>query len=146
MSARSENIQNEQCQIEMKTTRNRVVNTRDFRLGSTNRANAGTRSMQEVSTSQLLLGIGRPGTLELGRRSLYIECRKTDAGYQLIFSYSEMYRMRVSSEVFVRKGEVVQVAQVTKDLDTKSRTLGLPQSLYENVEGQDNASYELKVN
>lgn len=116
-------------------------------MGRSNDARVGSRSTQEVSTSQLLLGSGRPGTLELEGRSLYIECRKTQSGiYQLIFSYSEIYLAKVSSEINVKRGEVVQIAQITNDLDTKSKTLGLPQSLYQSAQGQENIRYELKVN
>lgn len=147
MRTTTESIQAQQCQLELKMTKSKEVNTRDFRLGRTSNARAGTRSTQEVSTSQILLGSGRPGTLELEGRSLYIECRKTESGiYQLIFSYSEIYRMKVSSEVSVKRGESVQIAQVTNELASKSKTLGLPESLYRNVEGQENISYELKVN
>ncbi|MEA9355217.1 hypothetical protein SHI21_03350 [Bacteriovorax sp. PP10] len=147
MPSVAESIQAQQCQLELKTTKTKEINTRDFRLGRASSARAGTRSTQEVSTSQILLGSGKPGTLELEGRSLYIECRKTESGiYQLIFSYSEIYRMKVSSEVNVKKGESVQIAQITNDLASKSKTLGLPQSLYRDVEGQENISYELKVN
>ena len=142
-----ENLQAQQCQLELKTKKIKSANTKDFRLGRSNNASVGTSSTQEVSTSQILLGSGRPGTLELEGRSLYIECRKTESGYyQLIFSYNEIYRAKVSSEVSVRRGESVQIGQITNDLASKSKTLGLPQSLYREVEGQENISYELKVN
>lgn len=147
VSTRSENIQAQQCQLELKTTKTKEINTREFRLGRANDAKVGSRTRQEVSISQLLLGSGRPGTLELEGRSLYIECRKSESGtYQLIFSYSEIYRMKVSSEVSVKRGEVIQIAQITNDLASKSKTMGLPQSVYRDVEGQENISYELKVN
>lgn len=146
-AGKPENIQAQQCQLELKTTKNKEVNTRDVRLGRASNARVGSRTRQEISTSQLLLGSGRPGTLELEGRSLYIECRKTESGiYQLIFSYSEMYRIKVSSEVNVKRGESIQIAQITNDLASKSKTMGLPQSLYRDVEGQENISYELKVN
>lgn len=142
-----ENIQKEQCQLELKTTRIKTVNTRDFRAGRSNNASVGSASAQEVSNSQLLLGSGRPGTLELNGRSLYIECRKTQTGlYQLIFSYNEAWRAKVSSEVTVSRGQAVQIAQITNDLASKSKTLGLPQSLYQTADGQENITYELKVN
>ena len=143
----SEVIQEEQCQIELKTTKKKLTNTKDFKLGNKNRANVGTDSIQEVSTSQLLLGSGRSGSLDLEGRSLYIECRKTTAGiYHLVFSYNEKDRAKVSSEISVTRGEVVQIAQVTNELDTKNKTLGIPQSQYQTTQGQENISYELKIN
>lgn len=130
-----ETFQAQQCQLELKTTKNKQVNTKDFRLGHANKAKVGSSTTQDVSTSQILLGSGRPGTLELEGRSLYIECRKSTTGiYQLVFSYSEIYRTQVSSEISVKRGEVVQIAQITNDLDTKSKTIGLPQSLYQTTQ------------
>ena len=143
----SENIQAQQCQIELKKTKKLEINTKDFRLGSSNKASVGSQLTHEVSTSQLLLGSGLSGTLELEGRSLYIECKKMNSGiYNLTFSYSEIYRTKVSSEVSVKRGEVVQIAQITNELDSKSKTLGLPQSLYQTTQGQENISYELKIN
>lgn len=145
----SENLLDKQCQIELKKTKTLQADGRDIRLGNSNSARQTSLSAQEVSTSQLLLGSGYPGTLELEGRSLYIECRKNESGiFQLIFSYSEKDRVKVSSEISLKRGEVVQIAQITNDLDRKSRTLGLPQSLYQDqsTQGQENISYELKIN
>lgn len=143
----SENIQAEQCQIELKTTKKVDINTKNFRLGLSKVSSAGSDATQEVSISQLLLGFGRPGTLELEGKSLYIECRKMNSGiYQLIFSYNEALRTKVKSEISLRRGEALQVAQITNDLDTQSTTLGLPQTLYQSTQGQENINYELKIN
>ncbi len=143
----SENIQVEQCQIELKKTKKLEMNTKNFRLGSSTKAGIESLVTHEVSTSQLLLGSGHSGMLELEGRSLYIECRKMNSGiYNLTFSYSETYRSKVSSEISIKRGEVVQIAHITNELDTKSKTLGLPQSLYQTIQGQENISYELKIN
>lgn len=109
-------------------------------------AAAGTKDVKEVSSSELLLAFGRPGTLDLEGRSLQVECTKGASGvYQLTFSFSEQYRSRVSSSVSLKQGETLQVAQVTKDLTSQSKALGLPQALYEDIQGKENISYELRI-
>lgn len=137
---KSGNLQDQQCQLELNTTRNKEVRTQTLGV-------VQIKNVQELSTAKILLGLGRPGTLDLEGRSLYIECRKSASGvYQLSFSYSEEYKAKVVSEVSVRKGESIQVAQVITDLSQKSKVLGLPEFLYKEIEGQEKISYELKVN
>jgi hypothetical protein len=132
--------------LELVTKRTNNTAAKDFRIGTQNNASASENSVQEYSTAQILLGVGKPGTLELEGKSLYVECSKGATGvYNLVFSYSEMYRSKVSSTVSLRQNETLQIAQITKDLNQQSKTLGLPQSLYAETEGQENISYELKV-
>lgn len=141
------NLLEQQCQIEVRVTKSLQENGKDFRLGHLNIAKQDSHTRQEVSTSQLLLGFGYPGTLEIGERSFYIECRKNEAGvYQLIFSYNESSRARVNSTISIKRGETVLLAQIINDLDTKSKILGFPQSLYQSAQGQEDISYELKIN
>jgi hypothetical protein len=82
----------------------------------------------------------------LDKKSLLVECRRGSTGvYQLIFSFSEADRTRVSSEVSVKQNEVVSVAQVVSDLNEKNRTLGIPQTSMEEVQNRENIEYQLKV-
>lgn len=107
---------------------------------------SGSSEQNEVSTSQLLLGMGKPGTLDLFGRSLSVECRGGHRGiYQLVFSYSELWRSKVSTEVSVKQGEVVNVGSITNELDNKSKMLGLPETIYQVSKGSENISYELQI-
>ncbi len=136
----------EHCRLEFKVLREKKVETKNLQLGASNSALAAESSVQEGSTSELLLGLGKPGLLDLEGKSLAVECRKGATGiYQLIFSFSEAYRSRVSSEVSLKQGEILNVAQVTKDLNNKSKVLGLPVTLYNEVEGQEATRYELRI-
>lgn len=146
VSASSNDLQDMQCRLELTTTRLRKEEVKDFRAGAGLRAAVGTRDVKEVTASELLLGLGKPGTLDLEGRTLQVECVKGASGvYQLTFSFSEQYRSRVSSSVSLKQGETLQVAQVTKDLAGQSKTLGLPQALYEDIQGKENTSYELRI-
>lgn len=136
----------ESCEIELLTKKMKNTDSKNLRLGSQNSIGVGQSSREEVSTAKILLGIGKPGTLEMEGRSLYMECKKgARETFNLTFSYSEIYRAKVSSEVTVKAGEPVQIAQITNDLKEKSKTLGLPETLYQDVQGKENVSYELSV-
>jgi hypothetical protein len=141
-----ETLQMQHCQLELITKRKKEATTSEFKIGTQNNASGTANSVQEYTNAQILLGIGKPGTLELEGKSLYVECTKGAAGsFNLVFSYSEMYRAKVTSVVSLKENETLQIAQITNDLNQKSKTLGLPESLYTDTEGQENISYELKV-
>ncbi|MBY0415634.1 MAG: hypothetical protein K2Q18_15780 [Bdellovibrionales bacterium] len=136
----------ESCEIELLAKKMKKMDSKNLRLISQNSIGVGQSAREEVSTSKILLGAGKPGTLEMEGRSLYIECKKGAAGiFNLTFSYSELYRAKVSSEVSVKADEPVQIAQITNELKEKSKTLGLPETLYQDVQEKENVSYELSV-
>ena len=73
-----------------------------------------------------------------------MECvRGATGAYQLTFSYSELYKSKVSSVVSLKQGEPLEVGGVVRDLNEKSKAFGIP---YKEVVGQDKIRYELKVN
>jgi hypothetical protein len=141
-------LNNQNCQLELKTTKKKKVENTDAQVGIKNgiAISSGVETASEVSTSEILLGLGKPGFLEMDGHSLYVECSGGGRGiYQLVFSYSELYRSKVSSEVTVKQGESVQIAQITNDLNNKSKMLGLPESIYQEAAGSENINYELQI-
>lgn len=146
VSLEVEDLSRQNCQIELKTIRKQNVTSSQASIGIKTGISSGSREQNEVSTSQLLLGMGKPGTLDLLGRSLSVECRGGHRGiYQLVFSYSEQWRSKVSSEVSVKQGEVVNVGSITNELDNKSKMLGLPETIYQVSKGSENISYELQI-
>ena len=140
------NFEDQQCRLELITTRTKIVEVQDLKLGGSSQVAAGTREEKSTSTSELLLGFGKPGLLDLEGKSLQVECVKGATGvYQLTFSYNEQYRNKVASTVNVKKGETIQVAKIKNDLDSQSKTLGLPQIQYEDVKGSENINFEMRI-
>ncbi len=136
----------EHCQLEMKTTRARKVDSINVRVGRTNDAQASNRDLKETSTAQILLGMGKPGSLDLEGKALFVECRQGLSGiYQLIFSFTELNRTKVTSEVSLRKNEPLSIAQIVTDLNSKSKTLGLPETIIQEAEGKDSTTFELQI-
>ena len=144
ISAQSEVV--EHCQLEFRTTRLRKVDSKNFRVGSTNSAEANSRDLKDVSAAQILLSPGKPGVLDLEGKSLFVECRKGASDYyQLVFSFTELNKAKVTSEITVRKNELLNVAQITNDLNNKSKTLGIPETIYQDAKGQETITYELQI-
>lgn len=139
-------VETQHCQIEFTTKRTKNRNSKEIQIGVQNNTSAGSDSVQELSTASLLLGVGKTGSLELEGRSLFVECNTGAPGiFNLVFSYSELYRAKVSSSVTLRSNEPLEVAQIINDLNEKSKTLGLPQTQYYERTGAEKISYELKV-
>ena len=139
-------ITEDHCQLEMKTTRARKVDSINVRVGRTNDAQTSNRDLRETSTAQILLGMGKPGSLDLDGRALYVECRQGASGiYQLIFSFTELNRTKVTSEVSLRKNEPLSIVQIVTDLNNRSKTLGLPETIIQEAEGKDSTTFELQI-
>lgn len=139
-------LSNSNCQIELKTSRKKKVNTTGASIGANNSAATGTIEQNEVSTSQLLLGPGKPGILDLEGRSLNVTCSGGHRGiYQLVFYYSEQWRSKVSTEVTASPGETINIGNITNELDSKNKSLGLSESSYQKTTGTENINYELQI-
>ena len=140
------NLNNQNCQIELKTSKKKKVDSTKVLVGNVNAVSTKTNEITEVSSSQFLLGFGKPGTLDLEGHSLYIECTGGVRDiFQLTFSYNEEVKAKISTQVTLKRGELLQIAQVTNDLNSKSKTLGIPDSLYNESVGSENISYELEI-
>ncbi len=136
----------EHCQLEMKKTGKKNTDTTSMGIGTVTRINTTNTNSSVNETSQLLLGLGKPGVLVIGTQSLYVECRKGETGvYHLLFSLSESGGNRISSEVSVRKNEPVNVGQISRDLNERTRVLGLPQTAVSTTVGAEEVTYQLLV-
>jgi hypothetical protein len=135
----------EHCRLEFKTTKQRQVDTKNAAIGVSNQLNAGSNSRAEVSTSQILLGLGKPGSLDVGGQSLEVECRKGATGfYQLIFKQAGAGNS-IQSEASLRAGEVLNVGSIAKEINEKNKNIGIPQTSFQNTVGNEVTTYELKI-
>jgi hypothetical protein len=145
-SGKFDDLVSKNCQIELKSSKKKNVNSKDLRIGPDGKLQAGSIEQNEVSTELLLLGLGKSGSLDIDGKTLYIECRGGHAGnYQLLFSYSEKEKMKISSEVNLKQGEILNIAQITNDLNNKRKTLGLGEFSIEENKGKENITYELLI-
>ena len=103
-------------------------------------------SHQETSVSEILLVMGKPGLLEVGSKTISMECQRGASGtYQLSFFLSEQDKTKVSSQVSVRAGETVNITEVCNDLNEKNKILGIPEISFTESQSKDKVDYQLKV-
>lgn len=142
-----EKLQEQHCLLEMKKTSVRKTDTNELKVGVDNKLSSGSLNSSVTETSEILLGIGKPGVLAVGNQALYVECRKGSTGlYQLLFSLSESGgSSRISTEISTKKNEPVNVGQVTKDLNERNKIIGLPQSAVSTAVGEEETTYQLQI-
>jgi hypothetical protein len=94
---------------------------------------------------ELLLGAGKNGEIGIGEQNLKVICQPfgNDTA-NLIFSYSEIKKTAVNSQVMVKKGEWLNIASVVKDLNDKTKTLGIPQTEISQTTEKNETLYELQ--
>lgn len=148
VSKEVEDLTKKNCQVELTTTRKKKVSDIKAQIGLINdpKASVSSQSQDEVTVSQLLLGMGIPGVLEVNGKALHITCSGGYKGFfQLVFYYSEQSRAKVSTEMTVKQGEAVSVGNIVNELNEKSKSLGLPESSYSKASGFENINYELQI-
>lgn len=140
-------LEEQNCLLELKKTSMRRSETGQLKIGIDNKLSSGELSSSVSETSELLLGLGKPGVLAVGNQALYVECKKmAGQNYQLLFSLSETGgSSRISTEVTVKKNETVNVGQISKDLNERNRILGLPQTSVSTTVGNEETSYQLQI-
>jgi hypothetical protein len=136
-----------ECHLELKTTTKKKQTAQDFKLGVKSNLSVGESSANTVTSAEMLLGAGRAGTLNVGAKTLQVECHPSRSldGFELNFYFEEKNRAIVSTSVHVNKNEVLNIANVKNTLDEKNKTLGIPQTAMGSTEGTEDISYELKV-
>jgi hypothetical protein len=133
------------CRLDFKTTKKTKIDTSHFKIGEKNFLNKGESANQSVSTMELLLGAGKNGEIGIGEQNLKVICQPfgNDTA-NLIFSYSEIKKTAVNSQVMVKKGEWLNIASVVKDLNDKTKTLGIPQTEISQTTEKNETLYELQ--
>lgn len=143
----NENVTNKgfDCHLDLKTTRKSKVETSNFKMGEKNILNKGETVSSSVSRMELLLGAGKSGELSVGEESLKVSCQLIGIdSANLIFSYTEKNKASVNTEVLVKKGEWLNIASVLKELNDKTKTLGIPQAEVSHATGKIETIYELQ--
>lgn len=143
---KAEDLEQQHCLLELKKTSNRISDTTNVRLGTETGISAGTLNSKVNETSELLLGLGKPGALAIDKQVMWVECRKGATGvYQLSFSLTESGANRLTTEVSAKKNEVINIGQINRDLNERSRVLGVPQTAVNTAVGTEETLYQLQV-
>ena len=134
------------CRLDFKTTKKLKAQKQIVKVGEKNVINESNISRTKVSTTEILLSSGKSGEIEMEFNKLLVTCTLIgDDKADLNISYSAQTNgSGLSTSVQVKKNEWLNVASVTKELDEKNKTLGIPQTTVSSTEGQDETVYELQ--
>lgn len=140
----------EKCQVEFRAIQAKSISTKKTAINVEGKAKgnieAANEDLKETTISTILMDSGKSATLEVTPKELRVTCLKTMSGiFQLSFSYAHIGQGKVSSEISVKKGEVVNVGDVVQDLNKKAQKLGLPETELAQTEGQQSIKYELEI-
>lgn len=134
-----------QCRIELKEIKATSINETVARLGNNSKLKTAEKDAQNSTRSELLMTSGKRSILTAGDVNLFIECVKTkNEIYQLAFSLSDISGS-IQTNVEVRVGEVVDLGGIVKELNEKSKTIGVPVTEIKTQSGTIKTKYELRV-
>jgi hypothetical protein len=149
-----------ECRLEFKTTTKKKTNSNAANIGQKNNLVTTSGNSIAVSTTELLLMAGRPGTLNINAQmvmpdkslldisqNLQVECRPLPHdNFELIFYFDAKDKATVSTTVQLKRGESLNIAGIKNTLDDKVKTLGIPQTTLGNTQSNEDISYDLKLN
>jgi hypothetical protein len=141
----SDGIEKKECRLDLKNSTKMLQEENNLKLGIKNQINKSEKLNSSVSTLELLLGSGIPGEIQVGSEALKVVCTKSnDDAANLVFTFKDITKASVRSEVVLKKGEWLNIASVIKDLNEKNNTLSLPQTEIRELKGKTETIYELQ--
>jgi hypothetical protein len=140
-------LQEENCRMELKKTIDNKAGINDVNIGQVNTVTTGQLNKATSETSELLLSFGKPAALSIGLQAIFVECRKgAKDNFNITFALSENGgATRIATDVTVKQNEMIDVGQITKNLNEKQRILGYPQTTVNTYLGTEVTTYQLKV-
>lgn len=133
------------CQIDLRTTTKVKKENINLKVGDKNSLLGKDSVSTSTSTMELLISSNQTADFEAGAEKLKIKCQPIGIdNANLIFSYSEEKKARLSTELIVKKGEWVNIASSLKELNNKAKDLGIPQTELDSTSEKNESIYELR--
>jgi|GEM_PF-4439826 len=134
------------CRLEYEKKRNKEHHQRTIGIGKNGNFRDREENLEGNERSQILLSLGKPGSLRVDDISLDVVCTGGNSGnFTLNFSLSGR-QSGISTSVEVGLGQVVNIGGIAKDLSGKDRTIDINRGFEHNKSsGKDNFEYYLKV-
>jgi hypothetical protein len=134
-----------QCRIELKEIKNSTISDSVGRIGSDAKLKVSDKDANSTTRSELLMTSGKRSSLTAGEINLFIECVKTKNDiYQLAF-FLENQANAIQTSIDVKVGEVIDLGGIVKELNEKSKTIGVPVTEIKTQTGTIKTKYELRV-
>lgn len=134
-----------QCRIELKEIKITNLNENVARIGADAKLKNSEKDSLSTTRSELLMTPGKRSILTAGDTNLFIECVKTKNDvYQLAFFLGDQANS-IQTNIDVKVGEVIDLGGIVKDLNEKSKTIGVPVTEIKTQTGTMKTKYELRV-
>lgn len=134
-----------QCRLDLRTTKKMKSESMTFKIGEQNKFNNADTRGSNVSVTEILLGSGIPGEIEVGSEKLKVTCQLAGVDKaNLIFSFSDKKNITASTQVQLKKEEWQNIASVVKDLNQQSKIIGIPETEITKSEENTEIVYELQ--
>lgn len=118
----------ENCRMEIVRTEKEQKEIVQVKVG--NKTKLVQRNVQGSgkSTTQMLLGVGRPGQIRLNGDEYYLKCEKSGVqGYEITLSIEKSYgRDSLSTSIRVQKDEQVDLGSMSDEINKNDKKMGIP--------------------
>ncbi|EQC49529.1 hypothetical protein M899_3139 [Bacteriovorax sp. BSW11_IV] len=116
------------CRIEIQRTEKERKVIKKVQVGSKTRLIEETVQGSGKSTSQMLLGEGRPGLLKMDGDDYYLKCEKRGSqSYEITLSIEKNYgRDSLSTAITVQKNDPVDIGSMKDEINKKDKKIGIP--------------------
>ncbi|MDD0854219.1 hypothetical protein HBN50_13990 [Halobacteriovorax sp. GB3] len=138
----------ESCRLEIeRVSRERTVK-RKVQVGNKTKILEVREGGGQVSRSQLLLGVGKPGMFRMDGNEYYMTCNKRGySGYEISLSLERDYgRSMLTTTITTVKNKKVNLGSMKDEIKNKNRELSLSQGLnYDSEETSLSFDYYLYI-
>lgn len=139
-------LNEEHCRIEITESKKQKSESTEVRMGLKTNLGKNETQKDEKTTQELMIVRGKTATMRMGDQYLQIQCIKTVMGtYQLSIFLDEKNKSSISTSVNLKAGEVINLGNIKKELNEKSKRLGIPNFETKEQIGNDEINYELKM-
>jgi hypothetical protein len=134
------------CRVQLIERKYKKNNEKILVAGSKNKINSKSEMEESTIKTELLLTSGKTGNIRVQEKDFSVECLKTlGEVFQLSFYLGEKTKTNIKSEVTIKKGELIDIGNITNELISKQNTIGIPQTVIADQEMNEKIIYELKV-
>lgn len=139
-------LNEEHCRLEIDEIRKTSIESLDTRLSPKLKLEKSEINKNGKTSQELMISRGKSAEMKVGDQLLQVQCVKTLTGiYQLTIFLDEKNKNTISTSVNLKNGETVNLGNIKKELNDKSRALGLNIIETKEQSGNDEITYELKM-
>lgn len=118
----------ENCRMEIQRTEKERTEVVEVKVGGKTKLVQRNVQGSGKSTTQMLLGMGRPGLIKMNGDEYYLKCDKSGAfAYEVTLSLERDYgRDSLSTSIRVQKDEQIDLGSMSDEINKSDKKIGIP--------------------